>query len=39
MRNRLIHNYREVVLQVVWDTVIVDIPILITELRRTLEDL
>lgn len=38
MRNRLIHNYREVVLQVVWDTVVVDIPHLITELQRTLED-
>ena len=38
MRNRLIHNYRAVVLDVVWDTVIVDIPLLIDELRRILND-
>ncbi len=38
MRNRLIHNYREVVLQVVWDTVVVDIPRLIAELQSILED-
>ncbi len=38
MRNRLIHNYREVVLQVVWDTVVADIPHLISELQRILED-
>ena len=38
MRNRLIHNYRDVVLQVVWDTVVIDIPHLITELQRVLED-
>ena len=38
MRNRLIHNYREVVLQVVWDTVAIDIPYLISELQRILED-
>jgi len=38
MRNRLIHNYREVVLQVERDTVVVDITHLITELQRILED-
>jgi len=38
MRNRLIHNYRDVVLEVVWDTVVVDIPDLIAELQRILED-
>lgn len=38
MRNRLIHNYREVVLQVVWDTVVVDIPDLIAELQRILKE-
>jgi len=37
MRNRLIHNYRKVVLQVVWDTVVVDIPPLIAEIRRILD--
>ena len=39
MRNRLIHNYRDVVLEVVWETVATDIPHLITESRRILEDL
>ena len=38
MRNRLIHNYRDVVLQVVWDTVMIDIPHLIAELQRILAD-
>jgi uncharacterized protein with HEPN domain len=38
MRNRLIHAYREIVLDVIWDTVTVDIPVLITELRRLLDD-
>ncbi|MCE2471760.1 MAG: hypothetical protein J4G18_07655 [Anaerolineae bacterium] len=38
MRNRLIHNYREVVLQAVWVTVVIDVPDLITELQRILED-
>ena len=33
MRNRLIHNYREVVLNVVWDTVIVDIPNLVNQVQ------
>jgi uncharacterized protein with HEPN domain len=38
MRNRLIHAYREVVLYVIWDTALVDIPILVAELKRILED-
>ncbi|MEI6511878.1 MAG: HepT-like ribonuclease domain-containing protein [bacterium] len=33
MRNRLIHGYFNVDLDRVWDTVTVDLPILITELR------
>ena len=38
MRNRLIHNYRDVVLHVVWDTVVTDIPNLIVELQRILKN-
>ncbi len=38
MRNRLIHAYREVVLSVIWDTAFVDIPVLIAELKRMLDD-
>ena len=38
MRNRLIHAYREVVLYVIWDTALIDIPMLIAELKRILED-
>ena len=38
MRHRLVHDYSAVNIDVLWDTVIVDIPHLITELQRILED-
>jgi len=34
MRNRLVHIYYEINLDVLWNTVIYDIPILIVELKR-----
>jgi uncharacterized protein with HEPN domain len=36
MRNRLIHGYDEVDLQVLWDVVQIDLPELIRELRSSL---
>ncbi len=36
MRNRLVHGYYDVDLDVVWDTLIVDLPPLIEELERHL---
>ena len=36
MRNRLIHGYREVDLDVVWKAVTVDLPSLVTELEQLL---
>lgn len=34
MRNRLIHVYFEIELDIVWDTVTEDLPLLIAELER-----
>ena len=39
MRHRLVHDYSAVNFDVLWDTTIDDIPNLITELRRILQDL
>jgi len=39
MRNRLIHAYDQVELDIVWQTVTVDLPPLIEELRRILSPL
>lgn len=38
MRNRLVHGYDAIDLDVLWDTVRVDLPPLIEELERTLGD-
>lgn len=38
MRNRLIHDYFMVDLDVVWDTVTLDLPALIPQIERLLED-
>jgi uncharacterized protein with HEPN domain len=37
MRNRLVHGYDAIDLDVLWDTIKVDLPQLIEELERTLE--
>ncbi len=37
MRNRLIHGYFEVNLDIVWDTVTVELPPLIPQLRKVLD--
>jgi hypothetical protein len=37
MRNRLIHGYDAIDLDVLWDTVQIDLPALIEELERILE--
>ena len=37
MRNRLIHGYDQVDLDILWDTIEVDMPSLIEELERLLE--
>ena len=37
MRNRLIHGYFDIDLDRVWDTVVDDLPPLITELRRIIK--
>ena len=37
MRNRLIHGYDQVDLHILWDTIEVDLPPLITELEKILE--
>ena len=37
MRNRLIHGYDQVDLDILWDTIEVDLPPLITELEKILE--
>ena len=37
MRNRLIHGYDTVDLDVLWDVIQIDLPPLITELKRILE--
>jgi uncharacterized protein with HEPN domain len=37
MRNRLIHGYDQVDLQILWDTIEIDLPPLITELEKILE--
>ena len=37
MRNRLIHGYDQVDLQILWDTIEVDLPPLITKLEKILE--
>ena len=37
MRNRLIHGYNQVDLDVLWDTIEVDLPPLIEELEKILE--
>ncbi|MYD10306.1 MAG: DUF86 domain-containing protein [Chloroflexi bacterium] len=39
MRHRLVHDFTAVDLEIVWDTVQVSVPQLITELRRILEDM
>lgn len=38
MRNRLIHDYFRVDLDIVWDTVTLDLPALIPQLERLVED-
>ncbi len=38
MRNRLIHGYFDIEHDVVWDTVINDIPILIDQLKKLCDD-
>ena len=38
MRNRLIHGYFKVNLNIVWDTVIHDIPVLIKQLEKILQE-
>ncbi|MBW2031298.1 MAG: DUF86 domain-containing protein [Deltaproteobacteria bacterium] len=37
MRNRLIHGYDQVDLDVLWDTIVYDLPPLITELEKVLK--
>jgi len=37
MRNRLVHGYDEVDLDVLWDTIEFDLPSLITTLQQILE--
>jgi len=37
MRNRLIHGYNQVDLDILWDTIEYDLPPLITELEKVLE--
>ena len=37
MRNRLIHGYDQVDLHILWDTIEIDLPPLITELEKILE--
>lgn len=39
MRNRLIHGYFDIDLDRVWDTVTLDLPNLITQLRRVLKQI
>ena len=36
MRNRLVHVYFDIDLDLVWDTVTIDLPLLITELEKIL---
>jgi uncharacterized protein with HEPN domain len=36
MRNRLIHGYFDINLDIVWDTVTVDLPPLVTELKKAI---
>jgi uncharacterized protein with HEPN domain len=36
MRNRLVHEYDEVDLDVIWDTVVNGLPILVSELEKTI---
>ncbi len=36
MRNRLIHGYDEVDLDILWDTIEIDLPPLVSELKRIL---
>jgi uncharacterized protein with HEPN domain len=38
MRNRLIHAYSEVNLDIVWETIMVDLPQLVTQLDAILDD-
>ena len=38
MRNRIVHGYDGISMQIVWDTVSEDIPILCEELRRVLSN-
>ena len=38
MRNRLVHAYFDVSLDRVWDTITDDLPLLLTELNRALQD-
>ena len=36
MRNRLIHGYEEVDLNILWDTIELDLPVLVEELKKIL---
>ena len=36
MRNRLIHGYEEVDLNILWDTIEIDLPMLVEELKNIL---
>ena len=39
MRNRIVHGYDEVDLDVLWDTAVIDFPTLLTQLGRILDDM
>ena len=38
MRNRLIHGYDEVDLDILWDTIDIDLPLLVKELKNILNE-
>ena len=38
MRNRLIHGYDEVDLDILWDTIEIDLPMLVNKLKDILDD-
>lgn len=38
MRNKLIHGYDEVDLNVLWDTIEIDLPVLVKELKNILNN-
>lgn len=37
MRNRLIHGYDEVDLNILWDTIEIDLPMLVKELKKIIK--